>query len=364
MIKLTSREHLHRCYYHQETDRPGIYVRGLGSRNDPSYQALTEFALEKTDLKQRYNGGIFVNPPEFTVRQEDYDQDFTRVIHTLRTPAGPLEKTSMAGKRGQPGLHETYLLKDAADAEKYLSQPFPEISGDTGSFFEIRKKLGERGIVEISLGMNPGGTVAELFGSENFAIMSMDNREMIHRLLEYECKNKILLAKYLLAQGLGPYFSMLGEEYIVPPLHGRRDFFDFNVRYDRRITDIIHEAKGRIHIHSHGSVKTVLDGFIELGADVLHPFEAPPMGDITPREAKTVVRGKLTMEGNLQIADLYESTPGNIRAQTEALVRDAFDDHRGLIVCPTASPYLPGEGEKCIANYMVMINTVLSYSWT
>lgn len=363
MKKLSSRERLHRCYYHQETDRPGIYVRwgGIENNNDLTYRELKIRVLAKTDRKLVYPGYLHKQKPQFTIRREDYDENFYREIYALNTPAGPLEKSSLLGKHGQPGLHETYLLKDESDVEKYLSLPLPEISGNVDDFFRMRKDLGERGIVEASFDTNPGGTVVELLGTENFAIMSVLNRELVHLLLERECEISIRLVKYLLEHGVGPYFCTDGQEYIVPPLHGRQDFYDFNIRYDRQITDLIHEAGGRVYVHSHGSVKTVLDGFIELGADVLHPFEAPPMGDITPREAKAIIRGRMTLEGNLQIADMYESTPDKIRAQTEVLLQDAFDDSRGLIVCPTASPYLAGEGEKCTANYMAMIDMVLQY---
>lgn len=363
MKVLTSQERLHRCYYHQETDRPGIYIRwgGIDVNNDPTYQELKKRVLADTDLKVIYPAHRHKKIPQFSIRRENYDENFFREIYTLATPAGILEKTSLLGKHGQPGLHETYLLKDEGDVEKYLSLPLPEITGNVDDFFSMRQRLGERGIVETSFDTSPGGVVAELFGSENFAIMSILNREAVCLLLERECECSMRLIKYLLEHGVGPYFSTEGQEYIVPPLHGRQDFFDFNVRYCRPLTDLIHERGYRVHVHSHGSVKTVLDGFIELGADVLHPLEAPPMGDITPREAKTVLRGKVTMEGNLQIANMYENTSDDIRMQTEALIRDTFDDHRGLIVCPTASPYLVLEGEKCTANYMTMIDTVVKW---
>jgi len=153
---------------------------------------------------------------------------------------------------------------------------------------------------------------------------------------------------------------MAGEEYIVPPLHGPRDFEDFNVRYDKPIIDLIHEAGGRIHIHCHGSIKTVFDGFLRMGVDVLHPCEAPPMGDITAAEAKRLSRGKVCIEGNIQISALYEHTPEQIRAETEALLRDTFHDRKGIIVSPTASPYIRGGGEACFPQYKAMIDTVLA----
>ena len=58
---------------------------------------------------------------------------------------------------------------------------------------------------------------------------------------------------------------------------------------------------------------------------------------------------------------MYEKSPENIREQTEALIRDCFDDHKGLIVCPTASPYIRGGGERAFPQYKAMVDTVLAY---
>jgi len=115
---------------------------------------------------------------------------------------------------------------------------------------------------------------------------------------------------------------------VAPPLHSPSDFFEFNVRYDRAIADRIHAAGGRLNVHCHGRVKAVIHGFAEVGADVFHCFEAPPMGDITPAEAKKALRGKVALEGNIQIADMDEKSPEDIRAETQALIRDCFDDGR------------------------------------
>ena len=77
---------------------------------------------------------------------------------------GDLESTTLLSLKGEPGLHETFYLKSREDAEKYLSLPEPEIAGDVAGCFEADRALGDRGIVDVGLGMNPGGTVAELFG--------------------------------------------------------------------------------------------------------------------------------------------------------------------------------------------------------
>ena len=46
-------------------------------------------------------------------------------------------------------------------------------------------------------------------------------------------------------------------------------------------------------------------------------------------------------------------------AETEALIQTCFNDHKGLIVCPNASPYIRNQGKECFEQYKTMIDTVL-----
>lgn len=355
------RERLRRCYFNEELDRPGVYVRDAYPKDDPSYDGVKAFLEEHSELKYRWAGSWPKNADLVTRRVEPHNEDFERHLTIIHTPGGDLRSCHLLSLKGQPGLKEEYLLKSPEDAQKYLSLPQPEIHCDVSGFFEMDRLVGKRGIAESQFGLNPAGMVATLFGSETFAMVSVTDRKIIHELCLRE--QKILLAKleFLLANGVGPFFGMAGEEYLVPPLHGPKDFYDFNVKYDKPIIDRIHESGGRAHIHSHGSVKQVFQGFVDMGADVLHPLEAPPMGDITPAQAKQMAGGKLCLEGNIQIADMYDRSPDDIRGQTEHLIREAFDDGRGLIVCPTASLYMRGKGQDCFEQVKAMVQTVLDF---
>ena len=357
---MTSRERLRRCFYHEEIDRPAVFSRTGFPPNDPTYDRLKKLLQQKTELKLTWAPER--TKPQIVTTEEPYSDQFSRKIKRMNTPAGVLEEVNLIGLKNQPGMVEKHLLSNREDAEKFLSLPQPEVFGNINDFYETEERVGDRGITLTYLGWNPAGWVAELFGSEQFAIMTVMERDLIHALCKKMMQETLSVLDYALNNGAGPYFGMLGEEYIVPPMHGPADFNDFNVKYDKPIIERIHEAGGRIHIHSHGSIKNVLDGFIEMGTDVLHPFEPPPMGDITAAEAKEIVRGKICIEGNIQIADMYENSPDNIRDQTEKLIEDAFDDRRGLIVSPSASPYIPGEGEKCFDQYKAMVDTVLDWS--
>ena len=359
---MNSRERLRRCYYHEEVDRPGVFVRTGYPVDDPTYDRMRAFLEARSELKVSWSPAWPGHGDRIETHTEPHSEDFERRVTVLRTPAGDLRSTYLASLKGQPGMREQHFLATREDAEKYLSLPMLEARCDVSGFFEADRRVGDRGIADTSAGFNPAGAVAELFGSEAFAMATITDRDIVHELCRREMEIVIARTKFLLDHEVGPYFGMAGEEYLVPPLHGPTDFHEFNVTYDKPIIDLVHSARGRMHIHSHGSIKKVFDGFLAMGADVLHPFEAPPMGDITPSEAKKMARGRICLEGNIQIADMYESTPEEVRRQTEALIADAFDDRRGLIVCPTASPYLRGYGEECFERCKAMVDAVTQFT--
>jgi len=358
---MNRRERLRRCYSNEELDRPGVYSRTGFPGNDPTYDKLKSYLRAYSELKVSWSGVRETSYPTESYR-EYHSEDFEREITILHTSKGNLRCSRLISLKGQPGLAETYLIKNREDAERYLSLPLPEIRGvDVSSFFAAREGIGDDGIVDVSLGINPGGFVATLFGTDAFAVMSVTDRDIIHALCQRQMTISMNCLKSLLDNGIGPFFSMAGQEYIVPPIHGPADFCDFNVKYDKPIIDLIHDAGGYVHIHCHGSIKKVFQGFIDIGVNVLHPFEAPPMGDITASEAKELARDRMCLEGNIQINRMYEATPEDIRQETELLIQTAFDDHKGLIVSPTASPYIRGAGEICFPQYKAMIDTVLEW---
>ena len=361
-MKLTPRERLRRCYFHEEVDRPAVFCCNYSAMisDDESYDPLRALIEQVGELKFTWNAEALINPSEELVGQEPYSKDFARQIWKIATPGGDLISTRLVGLERQPGYVEKYYLQTQADVQNYLSLPAPEIDGSVDSFFELERYAGDTGIVSVRLGGNPAGAIVRLFGSENFAIMSITSRDLLHALIEQRMNRMLDLLRFLAHRRVGTFFDMAGQEYIVPPLHGRRDFSDFNVRYDRKIIDLIHDMGGKVHVHCHGSIKTVMDLFVSMGVDVLHPFEAPPLGDLEPQEAKNLSGETLCLEGNIQIADMYEKTPEQIREQVENLITVLFGDSRNLIVCPTASPYIPGAGASCLHQYRAMIEAVVA----
>lgn len=376
MKALTSRERLDRCFKQMETDRPGLSVRGVGFNRpkDETYKPLRELVVEKGDLVEDFRlpeieGTTRLDFSErndssrFSVKKDQFNDDFTRYTCTLHTPEGDLSQQYMVGKKGQ-GYIVKHFIETPEDAEKYLTLENERIVVDFDKFFELDRKIGDRGIVLIKPCQNPAGTVVTLMGSERFAYWSIDHRDILHRLMERRRDYILDAVKILIENKVGPYFSLSGQEEVTPPLHGLKDFYDFNVKYDKPIVDLIHNAGGYVHIHSHGSLSKVLDGFLDIGMDVLHPIEPPPMGDVPARVAKEKFRGKVCIEGNIQIGDMYTCESEEIRNMVMELIKDTYDDSKGLIVCQSASPYIRGMSQKVFDNYSMLIQTVLNYKKT
>ena len=69
-----------------------------------------------------------------------------------------------------------------------------------------------------------------------------------------------------------------------------RDFREFVVEPEQELAAAIHQVGGLLHIHCLGPLTNVLEDFMTLGADCLHPLEAPPLGESAYRaDARSVV---------------------------------------------------------------------------
>jgi len=117
-----------------------------------------------------------------------------------------------------------------------------------------------------------------------------------------------VLIEYLLARGVRGVYGFSGEEYAAPPLLSPRDFHEFATQPEREILDLIHCHGCLVHVHCHGPMDAILEDFVEMGADCLHPIEAPPLGDMPLAEAKRRIGGQVCLEGNIQIGDIYHTS--------------------------------------------------------
>ena len=128
---------------------------------------------------------------------------------------------------------------------------------------------------------------------------------------------------------------------------------------DVRRNDAIRAAGGIALVHCHGRMGPVLEGFVRMHADALHPIEPPPMGDVTMAEAKRRVGNDLCIVGNVQEHDIWTMPNTQFRALVEETVRAGMVGGR-LILSPTATPFgWPTMPDLPRENWIAMLDVAL-----
>lgn len=352
-------------------DRVPVQVRGVRAWDEQwvntrheSYRPIIEAVAAHGDFVEGWSppGGLFLSLSDaVTTSSERVErEDWVETITTFHTPGGDLRTRRLASKRGLPGMQTEFMVKRLDDVEKVLSVPYVAPGEmDASGFFARDEEMGDRGLVAAGIGNAPIGHVHELMGSELLAIWSIEERDTILRLVDVFLARIIDRVEAMIAAGVGPVFSMLGEEYVTPPLHGARDFGEFCVQPEREIIRRLREAGKILHVHCHGPLDAVLEDFREI-CDVLHPIEAPPLGDVELADAKRRIGGQVCLEGNIQIGDIYALPT----AQLVETVKRAIDDAAaggGFILCPTASPHTETLTELTVRNYVALVETAVEW---
>lgn len=367
--RVTSRERLLTAMRRGKPDRLPIHIRGVRVWDEkwvesrhPSYGPVIEAVRRHCDWVASWSpvAGLFLTAARMEARAEriDLDERWALIKTTLHTPKGPLTSIHQVSKTGMPGLRRKFWVESEEDLEKFLSIPYMPPRPDVKGFFELERRIGDRGIVMVGLS-DPIAYVHDLLGSELLAIWSVERRDLVKMLVGIFAERLTDLVSYLLESGVRGVYGFSGEEYVAPPLHSPSDFREFVALPEKRIFDLIHSHGSLVHVHCHGRLRSVLDMFVEMGVDCLHPVEPPPLGDLTLREAKERLKGKVCVEGNVQIGDIYSEEPSKFEAKVRKVVSEGAEGG-GFILCPTASPHTPVLPERAVLNYLTMIRIGLT----
>jgi len=363
---MTSRERMMAALRIEEPDVFPMYVRTFAVWNEQwcrtrheSYQPIIEAVKEHGDYEVGWGagGGMFMTASDevtLETRSEDAG-DWTVHYTTVHTPAGDLTSARKTSTRGLPGLQMEFLVKTLDDVEKLLSVPYVPVRPDYSKFFELDRQIGDRGMVIAHI-PPPVSPVHNVMGSERLAVWSVTERDTIRKLIEVFLERLLDLLKYIISQGVGPVFGTSGEEFLAPPLASPTDFYEFVTMPNKQIGEVVHAAGMYRHVHCHGSLDKVLEDFVEMGADCLHPIEQPPLGDVPFADAKRRIGDRVCLEGNIQIGDLYAAPTDELVAQ----VRHAIEvgaPGGGFILAPSASPHTEVLTDHTVTNYLAMIET-------
>jgi hypothetical protein len=364
---MTSRERLLAAFRLQPVDRTPLHVRGVRpwdeqwvATRDASYAPVIAAVAEHGDYVDGWGAGAGTFYTAASVPADRWTEDRDDwVAHYLlyHTPGGDLRTMTLASKRGLPGMQMEFAVKELEDLEKVLSVPYEPARPDCAGFFAKSEAMGERGLVLCGI-PNAISMLHNLMGSERLALWSLTERRRLVDLLWLFHRRCLDLVEYLVSQGVGPCYAMNGEEYVTPPLHSPRDFREFVVEPEQELAAAIHRRGHLLHIHCHGPLSNVLEDFVTLGVDCLHPLEAPPLGDVTFAEAKRRIGARVCLEGNIQIGDLYAGKTEDLVAQVRHNQR--VTGGQGYILCPTASPHTTVLTDLTVRNYLAMIEAAVA----
>lgn len=371
MKTMSGRERLMRVFRQQETDRMPIWLWGVDpmfpSRNSSwatLYELVEKYELDimrswhprpKAPAKQPKTSPKPAPKPE---RRQSDKPDMWEHERVTKTPKGDLTQIHYRPKDGSPGYIKKHLIETVEDAEKWLSIPhrIVEPSVEVESYFELKRKTGDRTMLMVSIG-EAMYSIQALMGSEVYSIWMVMETDLLHEMIRRSYERIENLVKYYLAHDVGDYYGWVGPELCIPPLASPEDFREFVFRYDKPIIDLIHDAGKLVWVHCHGDMEKVLIDFVDMGVDCLNPIEPPPVGGLTLAEAKELIDGRMALDGGVQNGDndlLEPEEMVRVVEETVAMGKPGGCFILGQTSSPTTWPTL---SEKHIANYRAFVET-------
>jgi len=370
---MTSRERLLTALRGGEPDRVPVWVWGIRPghpEQHPSIQPVVDACLARSDLLVWWSGfgDLFLTAADVPVHTETRPSrllDYQESTTTWQTPAGELTRVVYTSPEGRPGYVFKDMLQTREDVERFLSVEYMPARPDCTSFFALDAELGDRGLPLAATICDPMYALNRLTGSEVFALWSVEERDLIDELIAVLLDRVLDYVRWLLAEGVGPVFGYVGPELCIPPLQSPSDFERWVVEPDRRIADLIHDAGGLMLVHCHGGLDSILEGFVRMKADALHPIEPPApdgtgiAGGVTMADAKRRVGRNLCIVGNIQHHEIEATPPAEFREMVAETVRAGMEGG-AFILSPTATPFgWPTMTDLARENWLAMLDVAL-----
>jgi uroporphyrinogen-III decarboxylase len=373
--QLSSAKRLERCLRGQPVDRVPIWMLFNAvyqqnpwypnSFNIPSYRPVIQKALTDTDIFQRhwFSPGVFYASPEAAQKTTRVWRDAGyRMYETrLQTPEGEMVSYSRKNAAGQ--VEHKALITDIGDLSRMLSIEHRPFKPDLTEFRKIREELGERGLMMVNF-CDPLSLLYFHCDAEPLLIWTASEIDRLTGFLDIIFNRMMDHLRYLLEEGIGPVYFIVGSEFACPPVVSPRTFRRLVVHYDKQIIDLIHAYGGLAIMHHHGGAQKVLEDILSMSPDGIHPLEAPPVGDTPLSLAKEVLGKQICLIGNVQYDTLIRGSAEQLEEEVSRTMQ-AWKPAGRFILAPTAGPYLADLSELAVENHLRMIRAGLesgSYS--
>lgn len=363
-MSLTSKERIMRIFQNKQVDRPAIKLWGAWKYQkgdfllNPMYEPVAKKASDITDLfiEARSPFNMYCGQlPDITREYVEINNDSWVQRHTVyHTPMGDLRHIEMISKFDEPGYTIEYPVKEPEDLKKILSmkyEPFPY----SDNIEYKQQNLNDRGIVMYEID-HIGYALQRLTGSENLAYFSYDCRDLVLEVLDTFAKRQYNQVKRAIDNKVNVPFCWVGPELLTPPLMSENDFEQFCFNYDKPICDMVHNAGSYVWVHCHGKVRKLIERYILMGVDILNPLEPPKNGDVDLNETAKTFKGRIGLEGNIEIQDILLESEEKLKESIHSCVQSGKESGR-FILCPSAGfMEYPKPTQKYINNLMTYLD--------
>ena len=359
---MTGRERILTALKLKKPDRVPFLLWGVDPYGwmgkEPSYRRLVEYVLKHLEFKKQWQPKegveLFYSGAKTEIKVRKRTEEGREIEeHLLRTPKGPLTSVVKSVPGTTVRVVVKHYIESEEEAERFLSLPYKLPNPEIASYFFWEKTIGERGVITHRVS-EPMGMAVRIIKPEKLALWSLTHEDLVGKLLDNFFQRIFNYIERILRGGVKPIFIIGGSEHA--SLLGPHFFEKFVVKYDRILVDMIHHYGALVILHCHGKLKEFLDMIARIGPDGLHPLEEPPMGDITLEEAKQKIGDRICLVGNIQISDMYEANPDQIKQKCRRIIQAAAEGG-GLIISPTATPYQLPLTDKTYRNYIQLIKT-------
>jgi hypothetical protein len=213
------------------------------------------------------------------------------------------------------------------------------------------------------IGINdPLSFLAANASPEDMAIWSITEEDRVDAFLQEITRRQVAYLEYMLQNfPLACIFMIGGPEYGIPPLMSPRCFREYVFKNDQKIIGVLHRYGQKVLLHCHGKIRAFLDQMLEMGADAVHPLEAPgPTGDCAEADVKKAYGDRLCLVGNIQYTSFALSSEEEIEQEVKRLM-DLWKPGGRFILSPACPLYHSGEQGNTQKTIRAFIDAGLKY---
>jgi uroporphyrinogen decarboxylase len=192
-------------------------------------------------------------------------------------------------------------------------------------------------------------------GLENLLVDYIDNPQLAHDLARISCEyHKEIVAGVLEAGADGVIFEddmAFNTNTMMSPAH----FDEFIGPYLKELVDFAHECGGKALKHTDGNLWPILDRFVDIGLDGIHPLQ--PEAGMNLKDVKEHCGDKVCLLGNISCTEvLVTGTEEEVEAEVKQAIEDAGPG--GGYIISSSNTIHPGCKPE---NYIAMVRAAHKY---